>query len=48
MTESHPATGFALWGGRKMLTLALLGFASGLPLYLTSRSRPGCAPTRST
>jgi PAT family beta-lactamase induction signal transducer AmpG len=37
MTESHPATGFALWGGRKMLTLALLGFASGLPLYLTSR-----------
>jgi MFS transporter, PAT family, beta-lactamase induction signal transducer AmpG len=38
MTESHPTTGLSLWGGRKMLTLALLGFASGLPLYLTSRT----------
>src|SRR5262245_5348801 len=27
-----------VFGQRKMVTLALLGFASGLPLYLTSRT----------
>ena len=29
---------FGLWGQRKMVVLALLGFASGLPLYLTSQT----------
>jgi MFS transporter, PAT family, beta-lactamase induction signal transducer AmpG len=29
---------FGLWGQRKMAVLALLGFASGLPLYLTSQT----------
>jgi PAT family beta-lactamase induction signal transducer AmpG len=28
----------AVWGQRKMLALVFLGFASGLPLYLTSRT----------
>src|SRR6187549_3755251 len=27
-----------VWGQRKMVALALLGFASGLPLYLTGRT----------
>ena len=31
-------SGIALWGQRKMVALALLGFASGLPLYLTGRT----------
>ena len=34
--ESEP--GKVLWGQRKMLVLALLGFSAGLPLYLTSRT----------
>ena len=29
---------FHLWGQRKMVVLALLGFASGLPLYLTNQT----------
>lgn len=29
---------FQLWGQRKMVVLALLGFASGLPLYLTGQT----------
>ena len=29
---------FGVWGQRKMVALALLGFASGLPLYLTGRT----------
>lgn len=32
---------FQLWAQRKMLVLALLGFASGLPLYLTSQTLAG-------
>ncbi|MHB1327077.1 MAG: AmpG family muropeptide MFS transporter [Gemmatimonadales bacterium] len=33
-----PSSRFAVWGQRKMVVLAMLGFASGLPLYLTSRT----------
>jgi PAT family beta-lactamase induction signal transducer AmpG len=29
---------FQVWGQRKMVVLAVLGFASGLPLYLTSQT----------
>jgi PAT family beta-lactamase induction signal transducer AmpG len=29
---------FGVWGQRKMLALLLLGFSSGLPLYLTSKA----------
>ena len=29
---------FSVWGQRKMLVLTLIGFASGLPLFLTSRT----------
>jgi MFS transporter, PAT family, beta-lactamase induction signal transducer AmpG len=29
---------FGLWGQRKMVVLALLGFSSGLPLYLTGQT----------
>src|SRR5262245_35310075 len=35
-TESR--SWLTMWGQRKMLVLALLGFASGLPLYLTNRT----------
>jgi PAT family beta-lactamase induction signal transducer AmpG len=43
MTESstrrQPAPSmFSVWGQRKMVVLTLIGFASGLPLFLTSRT----------
>ena len=37
MSHRHPSM-FRLWGQRKMAVLILLGFASGLPLYLASQT----------
>ena len=37
-TDSRPQSWLSVWGQRKMVALALLGFASGLPLYLTGRT----------
>ena len=36
-----PPSMFALWGQRKMLALVLIGFGSGLPLFLTSQTLAG-------
>jgi MFS transporter, PAT family, beta-lactamase induction signal transducer AmpG len=41
MTASERTSTFALWKQRKMVALALLGFSSGLPLYLTSQVLQG-------
>jgi PAT family beta-lactamase induction signal transducer AmpG len=38
VTDTPAPRGLALWRERRMVALALLGFASGLPLYLTSRT----------
>lgn len=38
MAARQSGTMFGVWGQRKMLALLLLGFSSGLPLYLTSKS----------
>ena len=38
MTPRPQPSMFRLWGQRKMVVLILLGFTSGLPLYLTSQT----------
>ncbi len=38
---TRPPSMFQLWGQRKMLALALIGFGSGLPLFLTSQTLAG-------